>query len=242
MALVLGSGCAHEAKLIRPVSTTDYATFASAPLAVGGMTSVVGSRVSRDENRDAQSTMFENMMISERGDLVVVPAGRVRSLLGDESHATMLDEFESRGELNSGFLTLAGNVLAGQARFLILGRIEESSVSRDESGSDSKTLKTTLTVRAGFHVYDLEARQVVWSGDIENSTTNELTLSPNSSDDSSGDSGNSGFLAFLGGLLGSIFGGDDEVEYPPPPDVSEALPGIFDRLGEGLPQPPPKKH
>jgi hypothetical protein len=203
------------------------------------MTSVVGSRESRDENRDAQSTMFENMMISERGDLAVVTAGRVRSLLGDGNHATMLDEFETRGELDYGFLTLVGGVLQGRARFLILGRIEESNISRDES--DDK-LTTKLEVRAGFHVYDLEAKQVVWSGDIENSASTNLAKEGSESNDSSDDSsGDSGFWAFMGGLVGSLLGGAGEAEYPPPPDMSAVLPKIFDRLCEGLPQPPPKK-
>ena len=239
-ALALGTGCGSKAKLLRPVSTIDYPTFRSAPLGVGGMTTIIGPKESRAEGREARSSNLERMMISERGDLVVIPVGRVRSLLGDEEHDALLDRFESHGELDARSIAQADSALGSQIRFLLLGRIENESVSHDESESDpdndsntdnsDRKLKTTLSVRAGFHVYDLQTRHMVWSGAVVNSASNEAKRARDS------ESGGSGFWGFMSTLVNVL--DDDDDKYPPPPEVDEVLPGIFDALCEGLPKPP----
>jgi hypothetical protein len=231
--------CSHRAKIIQPQSSIDYATFSSASLAVGGITTILGPPEERPARRDEFSTMLESVLMAERGDLSIMPAGEVRGVVGDEAYDTMLQRFESTGNLDAETLGRADSTLRARARYLLMGRIKEATVSRRESESDAdddpKTdtkkyeRKTSLKVRAGFRVFDMQSRSQVWSADVEQHGSNSTTETGSSN----------GILDLIGSIFGASKG--NEEDYPPPPSLESVLPMVFEGLAENLPTPPKKK-
>jgi hypothetical protein len=118
-------------------------------------------------------------------------------------------------------------------RYLLLGRIEDKSISHSESssqdedsGEETVTLKTSLYMRVAFEIYDLQSQQAVWSA--------TLVQSKDKSADYKEKSGGNLLVSLLGSILG--LNGSGEKEYPPPPDETKILGSICSMAAEKLPR------
>jgi len=242
LACLAGSaihGCGPQVELLRRDPGFNYSTLSVGGIAVFGVTTSVGDRGDRDLKREQFTALLESSLMKEREDLKVLPMSQLLSDLGMDLYESTLDRFEHTGGLDRTTLALLDSLAGDQVRYVLLGRIEEESITHDETVTDTPTesdpdatttkLTTRLTVRIAFQVYDLRSAMSVWSATLTQSKGDSETYT---------DEAPGSFLAGLvGSLLGAIFGSSDEKEeYPPAPDATKVLLSIYSAVAEKLPE------
>lgn len=158
----------------RKAGTITYQNLASGGIAVGGVTSRVKDSTSKPRSRGSMAETFE-VFLRSRADFPVMGADRVRSVVGADTHESMLDQFEWRGEVSPSMLDSLRAALVDSVRYLVVARIEKDEEDRDRDTierdtdfdgktDDSETFNTaTRTVAVRFQVYDLREGKLAWN-------------------------------------------------------------------------------
>ena len=173
----------------------------------------------------------------KRPDLTIRDPRRVVEALGEERHRDLLDLFASTGNLDTNGVVALFDATRGQARYVVLARIETDSIARtkseDEISIDHKTLRF---VQVRFRVYDISTAVMVFDGIISGEDFDmQIDAATDSPDDDC-----SSILSFAACIFDffSWFEEKDDEGFAPPPELENIMTEIFDQFAETLPKAP----
>ena len=188
---VVCNGCATIPEIVNLKQDESFThnEIVTGKMAVGGVISVVNDL---DESKSSKyADMLINSFLSVRKEFVILPVEEVVQRLGKELYQKILYDYKYTGELNLDFLKKL-EYCQTAFRYLLLVRIIENEVSertekRPRSEIPQKTdwrgnpivkeidvvFIATRRIRASLDVYDLKKNILVFSGEIDESKSNE---------------------------------------------------------------------
>lgn len=203
-------------------------------LAVVGLVSDVPAIRDTLPAREYWADLAANQLGRDRfGNLPVVSFREVRSALGADTYDALLEGYKADGRCDSTTLGELANVLQGQARFLVFGRIQADNIGHLSGEDKEKHLLTYSTHRktqVRIQIYDVAGQVLAWdhiaygeghaSQEYDNSEL--FKHSPGE--------------GVLGGLAKSLLNSmdDPEREYPDPPSLEGCLGNALDEVGAYL--------
>ncbi len=154
-------------------------------IGVGGVTSSVTNTSPATANTYAAS--IRNSVIHKYPGLDIMPAGQMASALGRTHYNQMMQAYTSNGVIDEKYLSEMKQHIRGM-RYVIFGRIVQDSVGNHRNTySDRIDFSTNRTMRVEYKIYDLNDKQIAWSGTVRQSAHADnsypLPKMPNNNDD-----------------------------------------------------------
>ncbi len=178
----------------------DHHRLVEGVLGICGIISI-DQQFTKDE-RENFAALLQEVLREERHDLVIVPVQQVMATAGKIIYDGIMAEYK---EYPASVLESLKNIafVENDFRYLLLGSIDLNEIREDqykevrpEVDSDStlvntdviideeetlekevlSVFKTTRTVRASFHIYDMRSASLVWSCTLEDSGSNSRSI------------------------------------------------------------------
>jgi len=242
-ALTLVHACQEREQLEKEAPVLARANFKVDRIAVAGVISDVAALGDSAASREIWSLQIGAHLGRDRfGKLPIVSCSEVRAILGPDDYGVMLDRYKDDGQCDSVILADLHTALAGKARFIVFGSIQDDHTERSEKESEdekaktkSKTMTTSRTSSVRLRFYDLSDQRLVW----DHLTVGQSSISKEH--DMTDVIKHSRKEGFLGGLLTSVANSamKPDPTHPPTPGLEKSLANAFDNVGEYL---KPRKH
>jgi hypothetical protein len=191
-------------------------------LGIGGVV-VLGANA---EAPDDLADLMRTAIIETRQDIKIVSSRYIERILGDESYAAVMRNYQANGNIRPELLATVAPELQTRFRFLVFGGIDVDTVStrfepKDQLSDETAPSTDYITKRligTTFHVYDLKKFALVWTVFLTASA--ERTISRRDQ-------------ARTPGTLPTS-------PYPDPVSLQEVAVSLFEDFARQLPRPHPK--
>src|SRR6185436_7486947 len=115
----------------RKAGTITYQNLVPGGIAIGGVTSRINGRTSQPGSRETMAQMFEEAILNSREDVPIMGADRVRSAVGADTHESILDQFDLKGDMSASTLDTLRAALVDSVHYFVVARVEKDSEIRD---------------------------------------------------------------------------------------------------------------
>jgi hypothetical protein len=225
--------------------TFTYSSAAEGVIGIAGVTSVVSDPELQAIHRCHLPALLAQSIKKVRPELGMISPERLREKVDEDKLDNIVNIYETTGELGTSTVIDLFNVSQGVARYVILARVEQDAISKDEvdiPGDDADPTSGTeyiirRTMAVSFKVYDLEAAKQVLGTLITSDETNhryvqDITLG---GDKSFSEQIQDMMCSCLCATIFDLFQKSEDGLYPPPPEVYEVADNIFDKFAKDLP-------
>ncbi len=212
-------------------------TLKRATLITGGVANITSS-YNRDES-NSYSALMLGQFKDEREDLNLKPVETLIQALGDKHYNETIEKYAKSGLDAQMLETMAAKVPG--IRFVAFAKIESNnteknashqpaSETKDDKGKVTKNPESWTkihkrTVLASLHIYDLNKKEVAFSGQVTKFKESSRTYTVNA-------------IGNVLSVVNAIKGKDDEATYPTPeaPQTREVLAEVFEGFAENFPK------
>ncbi len=242
LSLLLGlvltcNACATKIDGLYVSDSFKAAEIKGGPMVTGGVTDVRSGYRRTDSNTYSALLLAE--IKDERAYINVKPVETLIQALGEETYDATLQTYTSSG-LDEAALSKIASKLPG-IRFVALAKVESNvtekssahqaaSETKDDKGKVTRNPETTTkkhsrTILATMHVYDLQKKNVAFSGQVTKSKEASQTYTVTS-------------IGNVLSVVNTLNGKDDDATYPTPkaPETREVLSNVFEGFAENFPK------
>lgn len=209
-----------------------YASIKQNNIGVAGVVSVPRKLKAREQN--ACANVLHTALVEKYPGLVIMPAGDAVRAMGDSSYRQMMRYYRDNGVVPSDYLNILRRHVS-HMRYLVFARILEDRVEHSrqttdqQDGTNKIEYQTTLSLTIHLDVYDVQTKNIVWSGSVTDSTYNANSYTAASTDTYKHESIGHEIVQDVASML-TTQTVEQHHEYPSAPSVKQFLQTIFSEL------------